>query len=68
MPDTDACTPTLMAHRAQKPRESFRRRLCSALAQPKNQAAETGATNTRPGLTAPKYTPSMPLANRSSYG
>lgn len=23
MPDTDACTPTLMAHRAQKPRESF---------------------------------------------
>lgn len=36
--------------------------------QPKNQAAETGVGSTRPGLTAPKKTPSMPPANRSSYG
>jgi hypothetical protein len=66
--DTDACTPTLMAHRAQKPRESFRRRLCSDREESKNQAAETGVGSTRPGLTAPKKPPSMPLANRSSYG
>jgi hypothetical protein len=54
--------------RATNTRAKVRRGLCSALAQRKNQAAETGVGSTRPGLTAPEYTPSMPPANRSSYG
>lgn len=46
---------------------NFRRGLCSALAATENQAAETGAENTRPGLSTEE--PAFDAAsNRSSYG